>query len=182
MKIQLTAKHLSVTPAISSYVNSKMEKAQKYFDHIVWGQAILSVEKRAHNVEFLIHAPKQTFRALATAADLYSAVDLASDKIDKQLKKFKDKLKNRHKNGSAIDEESIPVIPALSAGLSDGIKTTVIRQSVAPMTPAQAIDEMERLDQSFRLFQDKESGQIRVLYRGTDQSYKIIQPVKKAGL
>ena len=82
MEIQLTAKQLKVTPAIRSYVQEKMEKAQKYFDHIVWGQCILFIEKRAHNAEMVIHAPGQTFRALATAADLYSAVDLASDKID----------------------------------------------------------------------------------------------------
>ncbi len=87
MEIQLTAKQFNITPALREYVQQKMGKTQKYFDHIVWGQAFLFVEKRSHKAEMIVHAPGQTFRALATAADLYSAIDLASDKIDAQLKK-----------------------------------------------------------------------------------------------
>ena len=175
MEIQLTAKHLKVTPAINDYVHEKMEKAQKYFDHIVWGQAFLSVEKRAHNAEFVIHAPRQKFRALATAADLYSAIDLASDKIDTQLKKYKERLKDRHKPGKAEAEEAVaePAAPT--------IKAAVIKQAVRPMTPEEAAAEMEQLGQTFRLFQDKLSHQIHVIYRRDDESYGILQPVKKAG-
>jgi putative sigma-54 modulation protein len=97
MEIQLTAKQLKITPALREYVQQKMAKTQKYFDHIVWGQAFLFVEKRSHKAEMIVHAPGQTFRALATAADLYSAIDLASDKIDAQLKKHKERIKARHK-------------------------------------------------------------------------------------
>lgn len=175
MEIQLTAKQLKVTPAINGYVHEKMEKAQKYFDHIVWGQAFLSVEKRAHNAEFVIHAPRQTFRALATAADLYSAIDLASDKIDAQLKKYKERLKDRHKPSKA---ETAPVAVEAAA---PSIKAAVIKQPVRPMTPEEAAAEMERLGQAFRLFQDKGSHQIHVIYRRDDETYGILQPVKKAG-
>src|SRR3989338_8441019 len=113
MEIQLTAKQLKITPAISDYVHQKIEKAQKYFDHIVWGQVFLHIEKRAHNAEVVIHAPGQTFRALATAADLYSAVDLASDKIDAQLKKFKERLKTRHKVKASVESDIQPANAAL---------------------------------------------------------------------
>lgn len=177
MEIQLTAKHLKVTPAISDYVHQKIEKAQKYFEHIVWAQVFLSIEKRSHNAEVVIHAPGQTFRALATAADLYSAVDLGSDKIDAQLKKFKERLKGRHKAPVSTDLEGAGVsLPVLSA-----IKTAVVKQSVFPMTPEQAAAEMEAQGQNFRLFQDRESRQIHVIYRCSDESYKIVQPVKKGG-
>ena len=172
MEIQLTAKHLKVTPAIREYVQQKTEKAQKYFDHIVWGQAFLFIEKRAHNAELVIHAPGQTFRALATAADLYSAVDLASDKIDAQLKKFKERLKSRHKTHAS--QEGMDGVPA-------PIKTAVVKQPVSPTTPEQAAEEMEALGHTFRLFQDSESHQIHVIYRCTDESYRIVQPVKKGG-
>ncbi len=174
MEIHLTAKHLKVTAPINDYVNQKLEKCQKYFDHIIWGQAFLSVEKRAHNCEFVIHAPRQTFRALATAADLYSAVDLASDKIDAQIKKFKERIKGRHKPGQ--EEESAPV-PAAAGPL----KPQVVKQPVAPMTPEEAVEEMESLGLTFRLFQDKDSHQIHLVYRASDDSYKVLQPVKKNG-
>ncbi|MBI3551124.1 MAG: ribosome-associated translation inhibitor RaiA [Elusimicrobia bacterium] len=177
MEIQLTAKQLKVTPAIRSYVQEKVEKAQKYFDHIVWGQCFLFIEKRAHNAEIVIHAPGQTFRALAVAADLYSAVDLASDKIDAQLKKFKERLKSRYKGrpSSGEVEAAVPV-PAHAA-----LRIDVIKQPVAPMTAEEAVEEMERLGHTFRLFQDRASQQIHLVYRGTDEIYKILQPVKKSG-
>jgi putative sigma-54 modulation protein len=173
MEIQLTAKHLKVTPAIKGYVNEKMEKAQKYFDHIIWAQVFLSVEKRAHNAEIVVHAAKQTFRALATAADLYSAVDLASDKIDAQLKKYKEKLKDRYKTRP----DDLPVVEGNGAA----IKASVIKQVVKPTSPEDAAAEMETLGQTFRMYLDKNTQQIHVIYRRVDETFGIIQPVKKAG-
>jgi putative sigma-54 modulation protein len=174
MEIQLTAKHLKVTPAIRDYVQQKMDKAQKYFDHIVWGQCFVFIEKRAHNCEIVIHAPGQTFRALAVAADLYSAVDLASDKIDAQLKKFKERIKNRHKASRASAPDGVALAPA-------PIRTIVVKQAVSPMSPEEAVEEMESLGHSFRLFQNKDSHQINLVYRGNDDAYRVLQPVKKAG-
>ncbi|MBI4376636.1 MAG: ribosome-associated translation inhibitor RaiA [Elusimicrobia bacterium] len=178
MEIHLNAKHLKITPAISTYVREKVEKAQRYFDHIIWAQVILFIEKRSHNAEIVLHAPQHTFRALATAVDLYSAVDLASDKIDAQLKKFKERLKNRKKHNQARAAEAasdgVLVAPA-------PIRAQVVKQPVSPMTPDQAAAEMEKLGQAFRLFQDRDSRQINVIYRASDDSYKILQPVRKTG-
>jgi len=173
MEIQLTAKQLKITPALNEYVRGKLEKAQKYFDHIVWGQAFLSVEKRAHNAELVIHAPGQTFRALAMAADLYAAIDLASDKIDHQLKKYKEKLKTRHRQSERVVVANLPVIEPIP------VKATVVRQEVSPMTVEQAVEEMESLGLNFRLYQDQATHQIHVVFRRDDDSYGVLQPVKK---
>lgn len=172
MEIHLTAKRIKTTPALRDYVQQKMEKAQKYFDHIIWGQAILLVQKRTHSAEFLVHAPGQIFRAVASAADLYSAVDLVSDKIDAQIKKYKERLKNKHKDR----EEAGPVFAPPPAR---AWRTNVVRHPVAPMTPEQALEEMERLGQAFRLFQDRDSHQIHLVYRASDDTYTIVQPVKQ---
>lgn len=172
MEIQLTAKQLKMTDPIRDYVRQKMEKAQKYFDHIIWGQAFLFIEKRAHNAEMVIHAPGQTFRALATAGDLYSAIDLASDKIDAQLKKYKERVKDRHKGPMPKAAMAAPA-PAMTS-------IAVIKQQVAPMTADEAAEELESEGLAFRLFQDKESMQINLVYRRSDDSLAVIQPVKKA--
>jgi putative sigma-54 modulation protein len=172
MKIKLTAKHLKLTEPIRQYVREKVEKSQKFFDHIIWAEVFLSVEKRAHNAEIVIHAPGQTFRSLATASDLYSSIDLASDKIDAQLKKFKERLKDRHQAHTAKKELEAPVPPAQAIA--------VIKQTVSPITPAQAAEELDDSGLSFRLFQDKSSMQIHVIYRRSDDSFAVIQPVKKA--
>lgn len=170
MEIQLTAKQLKVTPALREYVQQKMDKAQKYFDHIVWGQAFLFVEKRAHKAEMIVHAPGQTFRALATAADLYSAIDLASDKIDAQLKRHKERVKTRHKakTSETMSETSLPA-PAFS----------IVRQTVAPTTPETAIQELETNGQSFLAYLDRDTDQIHVVFRRTDESFGVVKPVRK---
>ncbi|MEK7858499.1 MAG: ribosome-associated translation inhibitor RaiA [Elusimicrobiota bacterium] len=178
MEIQLTAKHLKITEPIRNYVRQKMEKAQKYFDHIIWGQAFVHIDKRAHNAELVIHAPGQTFRALATAADLYSAIDLASDKIDGQLKRYKERLKSRHKTHKGKEEvisaeEAAALLPMPSA-----IQYSIVKQPLVPMSPEQAALEMETAGQSFRLYQDRQSKQVHVIFRRSDDSYGILQPVK----
>ena len=169
MEIQLTAKQLKVTPALREYVRQKMGKAQKYFDHIVWGQVFLFVEKRSHKAEVIVHAPGQTFRALATAGDLYSAIDLSSDKIDAQLKKHKERIKRRHK---PKESESVPEAAAVPV-------FAVVRQAVLPMTPQQAADELEASAQRFLVFLDKSSEQIHVIFRREDDGLGIVQPVRK---
>ena len=172
MEIQLTAKQLKITPALREYVQQKMGKTQKYFDHIVWGQAFLFVEKRSHKAEMIVHAPGQTFRALATAADLYSAIDLASDKIDAQLKKHKERIKSRHKpKTSDIMAEAVPV-PQTSF--------TVVRQTVEHKTRAAAAAEFDSTDRQFLVYLDKETDQIQVLYRREDETLGIIHPLRRA--
>jgi putative sigma-54 modulation protein len=171
MEIQLTAKQLKITPALREYVQQKMGKTQKYFDHIVWGQAFLFVEKRSHKAEMIVHAPGQTFRALATAADLYSAIDLASDKIDAQLKKHKERIKSRHKPKTS-DTMADAVPPAQTS-------FAVSRQPVFPMTPEQAAVDLDGSERVFLVYLDKDTDQIHVLYRREDESLGIITPVRK---
>jgi len=171
MEIQLTAKQLKVTPALREYVQQKMGKAQKYFDHIVWGQAFLFVEKRVHKAEMIIHAPGQTFRALATAADLYSAIDLASDKIDAQLKKHKERVKTRHK--AKTSETMSEAVPPSDTTFS------VLRQAVEPTTPERALEELEESGQSFHAYLDRDTDQIHVVFRRSDETFGIVQPVRK---
>lgn len=171
MEIQLTAKQLKITPALRDYVSQKMGKAQKYFDHIVWGQAFLFVEKRAHKAEMIVHAPGQTFRALATAADLYSAIDLASDKIDAQLKKHKERVKTRHK--AKTSETMSEAVPPTTTSFS------VLRQLVEATSPERAIEEMEAAGHQFLAYLDRDTDQIHVVFRRTDESFGIVQPVRK---
>lgn len=174
MEIQLTAKQLKITPALREYVQQKMGKVQKYFDHIVWGQVFLFVEKRSHKAEMIAHAPGQTFRVLATATDLYSAIDLASDKIDAQLKKHKERIKSRHKpKTSDIMTEAIPF-----AETADFV-FTIVRQPVEPMTPERAAATMDSSERQFLVYLDKETDQIHVLFRREDDSFGIVHPIRK---
>lgn len=180
MDIQLTAKHLKITPAIRAYVEQKFDKAQRYFDHIIWGSVFLSIEKRSHRAEFVVHAARHTFRAQAVAADIYAAVDLVSDKIDHQLKKYKERLKDRHK-GLGRGEKGSAGIDAATILAQAPLRIERVKQLVRPITPEEAARELESLGQTFRLFQDKDSEQIHVIYRRNDDTYGVLQPVKRGG-
>ena len=174
MQTHITARHIRLTQPIRAYVEQKLAKAEKYFNHIVWAQVVLSVEKRSHQAELVIHAGHQTFRALARGVDLYSAVDLASDKIDGQLKKYKERIRDHHKGSPADLTEVAPEDPM-------PVRFTVVKQAVTPMSREEAADEMDEAGQKFRLFLDRVSNQVSVVYRRDDDSYAVLLPVKKNG-
>lgn len=173
MQIHITGRQLRLTDSIRAYVEEKVRKAEKYFNQLIWAQVTLSVQKRTQSAEIVIHAPGQTFRSLAKAADLYAAIDLASDKVDQQLKKHKERIKERHKHAA-----SVPAAAAEAAEFKS--RVAVVKQvSVAPMSRDAAAQALDRSGHNFWVFHDSESGQVSVLYRRLDDSYGLIQPVKK---
>jgi len=175
MQINVTARHLKLTQAIRSYVEEKLQKAPKYFSRIVWIQVVLSVEKRTHKAEIVIHAPHQTFRAMGLGADLYSAVDLASDKIDAQLRKHKEKLGDQHHKAPAPPE-------AAPAGADAEIRFSVVKRvPLRPMSKEEAAREMEAVGYNFWMFLDRDSDRPHVIFRRLDDTYGLLQPVKWNG-
>ena len=95
MQVNITARHIKLTSSISDYVQKKLEKAKRYFDHLIWAQVILEVSKTRHIAEIVIHASGKTLTAKEEGGDLYAAIDLASDKIDEQLRRMKDRQRTR---------------------------------------------------------------------------------------
>lgn len=175
MQINITARQMRLTQPIRDYVEEKVMKAQKYFNHIIRAQVVLSVEKRVQQAEIVVHAAQQNFRALAQAGDLYAAVDLASDKIDAQLKKYKERRRDHHREVAEAEELILPESPR-------PVRISVVKQvPVRPMTHDEAAAEMERMGYNFWLFQDRDSKHIHVLFRRLDDSYGLLQPVRRGG-
>lgn len=108
MNIQITGRHVEVTEAIKSYVNDKIGKVGTYFDNITSAKVILEVEKDNQVAEAIIIVPGSEFVAKADDKDLYVAIDKLENKLARQLKKHKDKLRgNNHNAGNPIvDEET----------------------------------------------------------------------------
>lgn len=105
MNIQITGRHVEVTSAIKSYVDDKIGKVSVYFDNIISVKVILTVEKGSQVAEAIIIVPGSEFVAKADDKDLYAAIDKLEDKLARQLKKHKDKLRgNNHSAGTPIAE------------------------------------------------------------------------------
>jgi len=94
MQITISGHHLDLTPAIKDYVDSKLKKLERHNDRITSINVILSVEKLAQKAEATIHANGKDFFADSTSEDLYAAIDLLADKLDRQLIKRKEKLRS----------------------------------------------------------------------------------------
>lgn len=96
MDIKITGRHVEVTDSIKNYVNEKIGKVEQYFDNITSTKVILSIEKDNQVAEAIITVPGSEFVAKADDKDLYAAIDMLEDKLARQLRKHKDKMRNNH--------------------------------------------------------------------------------------
>lgn len=97
MQINISGHHIDLTPAIKNYVTSKFDKLERHHDQITSTNVILSVDKLIQKAEASIHAGGKDFFANCESEDLYAAIDLLTDKLDRQLIKHKEKMRNHHR-------------------------------------------------------------------------------------
>lgn len=94
MQITISGHHLEVTDALKNYVNSKLERLNNHHDRITSTHVILSVDKLQQKAEATVHVSGKDLFADATSEDLYAAIDLLTDKLDRQLIKHKEKMRS----------------------------------------------------------------------------------------
>jgi len=97
MQIKLTGHHVEITPPLRDYVNSKMDRVIRHFDRLTSAQVILSVEKLRQKAEATLHVAGNDIYADATEEDMYAAIDGLVDKLDRQVKKHKEKRFDAHR-------------------------------------------------------------------------------------
>lgn len=96
MQLNLTGHHLDITPALRDYVSSKVARLERHFDHVTDIHCVLSVEKLRHRAEATINVTGGKLFADAIEEDMYAAIDGMIDKLDRQIKKHKEKLTDHH--------------------------------------------------------------------------------------
>ena len=96
MQMNISGHHVELTPAIRAYVTEKLQRLSKHFDHLIAIDCILKVEKLEHVAEATVKAAGRTLFADASAPDMYAAIDLLSDKRDRQVRKYKNRLRDNH--------------------------------------------------------------------------------------
>ena len=106
MQINLTGHHLDITPALRSYVHEKFARLERHFDHITNIHVILTVEKARQQAEATIHVNRGKLFANAEHDDMYAAIDMLIDKLDRQVIKHKEKLSN-HKSNASIKTQPL---------------------------------------------------------------------------
>ena len=176
MDIALTGRHMEITDAIRSKVQEKMELLDRVAPENCRADVVLGVEKFRQKVEVTLHANGRLIHAESVTNDLYASLDLAVDKLDRQLVRFKEKIRHGHtSNGQQHGKTGLENAPGDNGKPLPALVKTK-RFPVKPMTLDDAILQMELLDKDFFLYTDASSESLRVLYRRRDGSLGQIQP------
>lgn len=107
MNLQLTGHHLEVTPALREYIESKLARLKNHFDHVIDLKVTLSVEKLAQKVEATLHVPGNDLHAECSNENMYSAIDMLADKLDRQVVKHKEKQGDHHRANGAVKHQAV---------------------------------------------------------------------------
>ncbi len=172
MNITVTFRHVAASDGLRNYATHKVERLRKFVRHLLDAHVILAVEKQRHRAEIIVSGRDGTFSATEETNDLYSALDLALDKIERQLKKSDDKRK-RHK-GQRATEFSVPKVT--DSAESSGFRITMRRVELKPMSLEEALLQLEQLNEDLVLFHNAATDSVAVLHRRKDGEFALIQP------
>jgi len=188
MKLLIQGNNIEVTEAIHNYVLEKLEKAVKHFETITSKVDVhLSVERNEripnrHKAEVTVHANGAVIRAQEGSENLYASIDLVSDKIARQLRKYKEK--QLHKK-THTDEKVATAVTAEVVGQDlIGNRTAVLPPEVvrmkyfamSPMSVDEALEQLQLVDHDFYMFRNSETNEINVIYMRNHGGYGLLQP------
>ena len=173
MKFNIRGNKIDVTPAIKGYIEEKIGKLDKYLENPqeVSATVVIRVRGNEQIVEVTIPIRKVILRGEQSHSDLYAAIDIVSDKMERQIRKNKTKLKKQNNNFVEFNMDFEPE----SEESED--KTVVKRKSIEmkPMSEEEAILQMELIGHEFFVFKDVESDNVSILYKRKDGDYGIIE-------
>jgi putative sigma-54 modulation protein len=107
MNLNLTGHHMEITPALRDYVSAKLERIGSHFDQVIDAKVTLSVEKLLQKVEVTLHVPGNDLHAECSDDNMYSAIDLLADKLNRQVLKHKEKQGDHHRANGALKHQTV---------------------------------------------------------------------------
>lgn len=174
MRCNIHGDHMVVTPALSEYVENKVSRLEK-FDLLTASdecRVTLRVTKKRHTAEMTIPTPGAIFRAEESTEDMYASVDLVIDKLNRQIRKYKNRLENRNRQLLTSPPEAFAEEPAEAQESVVRIK----RFEYKPMSVDEAILQMDLLGHNFFVFSNAETNQVSVVYKRNDGGFGLIEP------
>ena len=175
MQTSVTFKNLDSSDTLRSYVQEKLDRFDRLLDNPAEANVVLSVEKFRHMAEINISGDRLTINGKEETIDMYSAIDMVLDKLEKQIKKSKEKIRERRSGAKARNKDILAEeINLPEEELERQIKIKNIEYK--PMHVEEAALQMDLLDDNFLVFTNANSDQVNVLYRRKDGHYGLIQP------
>lgn len=174
VKLSVKGKNIDLTPALKEYAEKRVAKLNKFFQwrEDVQVDVVLSVQKDRHRAEITYHLGGLVLRGESVDRDMYAAIDAASDKLDRQVRRHKNRLNHRLHVSPRL--EAADPQPSPSEDVPKLVRTK--RFAVKPMDIDEAIMQMELLGHDFFVFAHAGTGEVNVLYRRNDGQYGLIEP------
>lgn len=177
MKYNISGKNIELTAALENAVEEKIVKLDKYFNDNVTAQITLSVEKLSHIIEITIPFNGSVLRAEVEGRNMYNIMDDAVAVIEKQVNKFKNKLRDRHRTNAA-NQFTPSFLAESDTNHEDGIKIDKTKTfAIKPMSAEEAVLQMELVGHNFFVYFDSESEDVNVVYKRKNGTYGLIEPV-----
>ena len=173
MKFIISGKNIEVTPGLRSAVEDKIGKLEKYFNPDTEVHVTLSVEKDRQKIEVTIPVKGNIIRSEQVSNDMYVSIDLVEEIIERQLKKYKNKLTNQKQAANFFKQDFI------EKEFVDEEEIHIIRTKkfdIKPMYPEDACIQMELLGHNFFVFCNAETDQVNVVYKRKGNTYGLIEP------
>lgn len=177
MDITVTFRHIEPTDSLKAYAEEKISKIDKYFYSPVEAHIVLEVEKFRHMAAVNLSVNGNMIKAVEETEDMYSAIDQVMDKIEKQVKRVRDKTRNRRQEGRKSEgslgiEESED---AADLGFEE-LRIEVEKLVAKPMDPEEAAMQLALSQQDFLVFRNERSREINVIYQRKDGNLGLIEP------
>ena len=174
MKFIISGKNINVTPGLRASIEQKLGKLERYFTPETEIIVTLSVEKERQKIEVTIPVKGTIIRSEQVSDDMYVSIDLVEEVIERQLRKYKNKLIDKHQEGGSFQPDF-----ALQEEDADEGEIKIIRTKrfgIKPMFPEDACVQMELLGHNFFVFSNAETDEVNVVYKRKDNTYGLIEP------
>lgn len=176
MRYIISGTNIEITNALQQKVMDKLSKLEKFFVAETEAQVTLSVEKLRHIIEVTIPFQGTILRAEVDDKDMYAAIDEVVDVLEKQLLKFKNRLKDRHRSNSPFKQDFINYIEDKKEDEEEIFIEKTKRFAIKPMDVEEAAMQMDLLGHDFFVFRNAETEEVNVVYKRKNGTYGLIEP------
>ena len=186
MKIDYTGRNIDITPGIRDYADDRLHKLEKLLDGPTEAHVVLFVEKHRHVAEVQLKSRVGVFSGQEETGDLYASINEAIDKVERQIRRHKDKRTSRRRDSPrtadvaiAIGEEATETEEEPSLSDAAGSPRRIIRSAryrLKPLTPEDAVLELESSGDDVLVFRDSLTYRVNVVHRLGDGSYGLVDP------
>lgn len=172
MQISVTFRQIEPSEALKNYVTERLNKFKRYLDGPVEAHVVLGLEKFRHLADVTIDSNGRIIKGREENADMYAAIDLVMDKIDMQLKKLREKL--RDVKGDRTRAAAAPVAAAEESSELPPIRRQ--RVEAPTLQLADALELMQRGNDNLLVFTNVANGALGILFRRQDGQYVLVEP------